>query len=353
MTGRERILNTIRREPADGVPFLFSLTPALQKEFENRHPGEALDEYYGFPIRYVRRSDSRTAGDFSKYYRGRELCEGTTFDEWGIAHEPSTTHHFEHKASPLAGDITLRDIEEYPWPDFGAAYRCDGVPRQVEEIHASGCAARWITGYSTLDFSQQIRGYEQLLIDMIANPDIAAAIMDNVCTRVADACAHAAAAGCDIVGMGEDVGSQRGMIISPAMWREWIKPRFKKIIDATKDAAEDMLFFYHSDGDIRPIIPDLIELGVDVLNPIQPECMDPAEIKDRYGDRLSFWGTIGTQTTMPFGTPDDVRSEVKERIETVGKGGGLVLAPSHVLEPEVPWENVEAFVEAAREYGAG
>jgi uroporphyrinogen decarboxylase len=113
-----------------------------------------------------------------------------------------------------------------------------------------------------------------------------------------------------------------------------------------------VLVFYHSDGNILPIIPELIEIGVDILNPIQPECMDPAELKRMYGDKLSFWGTIGTQTTMPFGTPDDVRNEVCERIATVGKGGGLFLSPSHILEPEVPWANIEAFVEAERKYGS-
>jgi uroporphyrinogen decarboxylase len=109
--------------------------------------------------------------------------------------------------------------------------------------------------------------------------------------------------------------------------------------------------FYHSDGDIEEIIPDLIEIGVDVLNPIQPECMDPAAIKKKYGDRLALWGTIGIQHTMPFGTPEDVKQEVKERIATAGRGGGFVIAPSHEFEPEVPWENILAFFQAVEEYG--
>jgi uroporphyrinogen decarboxylase len=112
-----------------------------------------------------------------------------------------------------------------------------------------------------------------------------------------------------------------------------------------------MLIFYHSDGNATAIVPDLIEIGVDILNPVQSECMDPGEMKRLYGDRLSFWGTIGTQTTLPFGTPDDVRREVKTRMETVGVGGGLVLAPTHMVEPDVPWENLVALVEAVHEYG--
>ena len=99
------------------------------------------------------------------------------------------------------------------------------------------------------------------------------------------------------------------------------------------------------------IIPELIEIGVDVLNPVQPECVDPVALKEQYGDRLSFWGTIGTQTTMPVGTPEEVRENVRHMIETVGKGGGLLVAPTHLLEPEVPWENIEALIQAVKDYG--
>jgi len=102
---------------------------------------------------------------------------------------------------------------------------------------------------------------------------------------------------------------------------------------------------------IEPIIPDLIEIGVTILNPVQPECMDPVKLKEQYGDRLAFDGTMGIQTTMPFGTPEEVDRETKRMIETVGKGGGLIIAPTHVLEPEVPIENIKAFLEAVDKYG--
>jgi uroporphyrinogen decarboxylase len=120
-----------------------------------------------------------------------------------------------------------------------------------------------------------------------------------------------------------------------------------RIIAAARGIKPDLHIFYHSDGDCRAIIPELIEIGVTVLNPVQPECMDPVQLKADYGNKLAFWGTIGTQTTMPFGTPDEIRALVRERIETVGKGGGLLLSPTHTLEPDVPWENVLAFVRAA------
>jgi len=108
------------------------------------------------------------------------------------------------------------------------------------------------------------------------------------------------------------------------------------------------VIFYHSDGNIMEIIPDLIEAGVEILNPVQPECMDPVEVAAGYGDRLSFWGTIGTQTTFPAGSPEDVRKACSDMMNTVGENGGLIIAPTHILEPDVPLKNVEAFVEFVR-----
>jgi uroporphyrinogen decarboxylase len=141
------------------------------------------------------------------------------------------------------------------------------------------------------------------------------------------------------------------LLMSPATWRKFLKGRLAGVIAAARKIKPDVLFDYHSDGYVEPLIDDFIEIGIDSLNPVQPECMDPAKLKRRFGRRLSFWGTIGIQHTMPFGTPAEVASEVKLRCETVGKGGGLYLSPTHVLAPEVPHENIRAFVEAAKKYG--
>jgi uroporphyrinogen decarboxylase len=153
----------------------------------------------------------------------------------------------------------------------------------------------------------------------------------------------------DVLRLGDDVGMQRGLMMSQAAWRRWLKPRLAQVIAAARAIKPDTLVFYHSDGDCRPIVPELIEIGVDILNPVQPECMDPAVMKRLYGDRLSFWGTVGTQTTFPFGTPAEMKAVVVERIATVGRGGGLLLAPTHILEPDVPWENIVAFFAAIDE----
>jgi uroporphyrinogen decarboxylase len=160
-----------------------------------------------------------------------------------------------------------------------------------------------------------------------------------------------AAADVDLLVLGDDIATQRGLMMSLPMWRRIFKPRLRQIIRAAKAIKPDLLIFYHSDGNVWDAIPDLIETGVQVLNPVQPECMNPAEVKRVFGDRLACFGTVSVQRTMPLGTPDDVRAEVRERIQTVGRQGGLLLAPAHVLQPDTPWENVVAFFEAVRAYG--
>jgi uroporphyrinogen-III decarboxylase len=135
------------------------------------------------------------------------------------------------------------------------------------------------------------------------------------------------------------------MMISPAHWRTFLKPRMAQFIAEVKTINPQLKVAYHCDGDLRMIIPELIEIGVDVLNPIQPACMDPDEIKRRFGDRLCFWGSLDEQHTLPFGTADDVRQEVLARLRTIGRNGGLILGPTHHVQMDTPMENFQAMVE--------
>ncbi len=143
---------------------------------------------------------------------------------------------------------------------------------------------------------------------------------------------------------------QHTIMMSEELYRTWLLPRLKRIISAAKAIKPDILIIYHSCGFVEPMIPYLIEAGVDILNPIQPESMNFAEIKRKFGDKISFHGTIGTQTTMPFGTPEEVREAVFKNLRIAGENGGLLVAPTHMLEPEVPVENIVAYIEACRDF---
>jgi uroporphyrinogen decarboxylase len=153
----------------------------------------------------------------------------------------------------------------------------------------------------------------------------------------------------DMIRIGDDVGTQRAMLMAPEMYRQWFKPRYAKIIAAARAVRSDIAVSYHSDGYCWPIIPDLIEAGVTVLNPVQPECLDLKAVKREFGRDLVFLGGIGTQTTMPFTSAADVYRTVRETIDILGPTGYFP-APTHVLEPEVPWDNVLAYLRAVEEY---
>ncbi len=352
MTPRERILRAYRRQEPDRLPWNLGMTPPVLERFRRETGADDPALYYGFDVAWVGPNAPSRPVDWTPYYAGRTFAGPVEWDaEWGYARvqrEPGS--HFRHFESPFDGrDFSADEARRYPLPDYRDPARYAGVAEANRAIQARGLATQFVIGFSTFDFSWLIRGYEPFLADLALGEESAAILMDRVSDTVADALENMAAGGTDIVGCGEDVGMQQALIMGPEIWRREIKPRFRKIIRRAKAARPEVLFFYHSDGNIREIIPDLIEIGVDILNPLQPECLDPAEVKRTFGDRLSFNGAIGTQTVMPRGTPDEVRAAVRHAFATVGRGGGYCCAPSHTLEPEVPWENIVAFVEACRE----
>lgn len=353
MSPRERVLAALRRQRPDRIPKHFDLTPAQEEEFRRRTGSDDVSEHFNLEPRFVGISATSKPRDFSDYLR--DVPDLDHHDEWGVGAISSGFHHFERMVHSLRNARTPRDIAAYPWPDVLAPYRWRSLLADVrcwqQRGHPVSAAPPGACGGSLFETCWYLRGQEQLLIDLYDNPDLATALLDTVNNTLIESSRRLAEAGVDILRLGDDVGSQRAMLMSPDTWRRWFKARLAAVIAIAKRVKPDILVFYHSDGNLEPILPDLIEIGLDILNPVQPECMDPAQIKREYGDRLAFWGTIGTQTTMPFGDPDEVRRVVKERIETVGPEG-LLLAPTHVIEPDVPWENIVAFAEAVEEYGA-
>jgi len=192
------------------------------------------------------------------------------------------------------------------------------------------------------------RGGLALRLSDVAGLDVARDELAGLARAKAEALARA---GVDVLSLGDDVGMPRSMILGPEHWREFLGPRMASIIAAGRAIKPDVRVVYHSDGWYEPIVGDLIDIGVNAINPVQPEHMDAAHIRRRFGTRIAFWGTVGHQTTFAHGTPEDIRREVRERIATLGRAG-LVLCPAYdVPWPEVPWANIAAFLEAADVYG--
>lgn len=352
MNSRERVITAMKRKVPDRVPFCVSgFAGRAYETFKQNSGSDDPVDYFGSDVRSVGFRNPDVLPDYSKYHVNEKFPEGTSFDSHGVAYTPGSVEHFTHIVSPLRNSNELKELMDYPLPDFTGPECFGHLKEEVEKHHKNGFAVSGGMECTLFEWAWQIRGMEEFLADLCTRPEWAEVLVDKWFKARLFMIEKIAAAGADIIRTGDDVGMQTGMMISPGIWRKIFKPRMAKLVSKAKSINKDILIFYHSDGNIEKIIPDLIEIGIDILNPVQPECLDPVKMKKLYGDKLSFWGTIGTQSTMPFGTVTDVRNTVKARIKTCGQNGGLLLAPTHVLEPEVPWENIVAFVEAVKEYG--
>ena len=348
MTPRERVLTAWRRREPDRVPKHATFVPH-QLQQVHQHTGQAPEDAFGFEMRYLSIRPPRVQPDFRRYLPDN-LPPGTTLTEWGMAEKPGSFYHFTEYVHLMASLRDADELDDWPFPDYFDAARYKGLAAQAAAWHEQGYFCTGFLGH-IFETTWYMRSMEQLFIDFAVNRPFAERLLEEVTVRQLHKAVQFAKAGVDALHAGDDIGTQRGMLMSPETWRTWFKPRWARVIAAAKAENPDILVIYHSDGDISAVIPELAEIGVDVLNPVQPECLDVAEVKRLYGDRLAFFGGMGIQTTMPFGTPDKVRAETRRLIETLGAGGGYLIAPTHSLEPEVPWENIVAFFEAVETYG--
>ena len=358
MTVRDNLLATLSRKTPEWVPRGGNLSPAQMEHLKERTGSDDPARYFRMdPLGGVGIGRTRLQTDFSEYHRyyAQPMSpDRTRVDEFGVGWVRGSLFHFEDMVHPMHTFTTLEEFKRFPYPDLTADYRRVGVAERVVELHAEGLpavAAIPCLGGTIFETSWRMRGMENMLADLLVNPDLASYHLDKLTEMAVDNARFLGSCGIDMLHTSDDVATQRGMMMSPDAWRRWFKPRLGAVIAAARERNPNLHVWYHSDGDCRAIIPDLVEIGVTVLNPVQPECMDPAWVKREYGKHLAFWGTIGTQTTLPFGTAAEVRETVKRMIEIVGEGGGLFIAPTHVIEPDVPWENIEALYYACDEFG--
>lgn len=349
MSPRKRVLCAIHGKYPDKVPKEMGFTPAVMERFKQETGSSSPADYFGMETRHVgfKPLQPEHFPDFAEYLRDMPP-NARLMSEYGSASIPANFYHFWGYVFPLRKATTVEDIERYPWPNVTYDYRHEHLEEQVAALHERGYFVDGFAGH-IFETAWQLTGMEKMFVDMVENPPLVKAVLDHI---TADNCFRArrlAEAGVDMLRVGDDVGMKDRLMMKPTLWRKFLKPRLAQEIAAARAVNPNIPVWYHSDGDIRLIIDDLIEVGVTVLNPVQPECLDVYELQRNYGGRVAFWGTIGTQSTMPFATPDEVKATVKEMIDLFAPA--LVLAPTHVLEPEVPWENIVAFFEAVEEYG--
>lgn len=255
--------------------------------------------------------------------------------------------HLTEMVHPLAGDVSEGQVAALPWPTIDERTLADGLRPEIERIHRTGRAAAVMAECTVFEFVWYLRGMDDVFLDLAEGAGPTSYLLDLMTCRSAAVAEAAGSAGADLLCLGDDVGTQRGMMMDPALWRRELKPRLAHVVRVAKLAGVPWVR-YHSDGDIAAIVPDLVEIGIDILNPIQPECMDWRALAAEYGRDLALFGMIGTQTTMPYGTAADVQRAVADLWEGRRAGHRLIAAPTHVLEPDVPWDNVRAFVDAVK-----
>lgn len=354
MTERENFFAIARRAGYERMCVQFDLCPHLQQACGDKI--RALREETG--VSFLPMSPACALPvlnpDTSRFLRYYDtLKPGTAIDTFGVAHEPGSraAMHMTYMRHPMEAMESLEQMQAYPFPQFGAdgaalakAKAANDALRARDRIV---CGEMQCTIWETAWY---MRGMENLMMDMMEESPLAEYLLDRV-TEIAVARAEFfARTGADALFLGDDIGMQRSIMMSVPLYCTWLKPRLKRVIDAARAIRPDILVLYHSCGYVEPFIPHLLEAGVDVLNPVQPECMDFARIHAEYGDVLSFHGTLGTQSTMPFGSPQEVRDVVFRNLDIAGSRGGLFVCPTHMLEPEVPWENIRAYILACHEY---
>lgn len=286
------------------------------------------------------------------------LDENTYRDEWGtLWAKPPTGGHFINVKGPFqTGTPTLADLDRHPWPNPNDPGLVRGLREKALKLRTeTGCAICLTTPDAILAPCQRVRGFAEFMGDMLDNPAFAEGLIEHITVvNVGRMEALVKAVGdiVDIVMFPDDLGFQTQLQLSPSLYRKLVKPRHRRLIDAIKRHSKAKVYI-HTDGSVYGLLRDLIEIGVEILNPVQVSAkdMDSQRLKREFGNNLCFWGAIDTQHVLPHGTPADVEEEVRLRISHLAPGGGYVVASVHNIQAEVPPENVVAMFRAVDKYG--
>jgi len=332
MTNRERVIAALEHRPADRVPYHIGFTQNARAAFIEAYGDSALA-----PIDNCFAGVSAAPGPLEGW-----IDENTWQDQFGVRWDRSVDRDIGIVCNQV---LPERDLSELTFPDPHAPERWEGFGERVAA--AAGCCVQFSIGFSLFERAWTLRGMERLFVDMIEAPDFVDELLDMICDYNVAMVEHAVQHAIDMVHFGDDWGSQRGLLMGPRMWERFLKPRLERQYAAATDAGKFVSI--HSCGHVQEVFDRLIEIGVDCFNPFQPEVMDVYEMKRTYRGRLAFWGGISTQRLLPYGTPDEVRLEVRRLLREVGEGGGYICAPAHSIPGDAKPENIMAMIETVNE----
>jgi uroporphyrinogen decarboxylase len=381
MNSRERLLAALNQKEPDRIPFDLGSTqvtglhvvaydnlrqalglPSVEVQLCDTIQGLALPdddviERLGVDVRGLFPLNSHNwnvheedGGDYWAYH-----------DEWGITHHRPKPNglYFSVVRVPLSDpNLTADDIKKHPWPNMADPERIAGLRELAESYRAAGYGVMLKDPFAGIfEMSQRVVGMENILIMMALRKSVAGALFDQLLELKLsfwDMALPQLADVVDVISQADDYGTQESQLISPDMFREQIKPRLKILFDRVKALAPNAKRFFHSCGNVRPLLPDYIEIGVEILNPvhIRARGMEPAALKREFGTDLVFWGGgVDTQGVLPNGTPQEVKDDVRRNIEALAPGGGYVFNTVHNIQADVPPQNIIAMWEALQEYG--
>jgi len=358
LTSRERVLKTFGKleGSADRPPLQFDLCRKLIEDFGRKlglTPDYSLSYYEDLTYR-ISANEIRTAlgsdvvvvgGTVRKDFVAEKVSENVSRNEFGMAMKP-TELYMEVVECPLSAAESDQDIENYSFPDAYAPGRFEKAARDIEKFKDS----HFIIGdceLSIFELAWHLAGMEKYMMSFALGDSWVVKLNDKVEEWTLGLATQLTRLGVDAIWFGEDLGTQLSMLISPDMWRDRFKPRYTRMIKSLKQLNPELMIIMHSDGAVAPLIDDFIEMGIEIYNPVQPNVpgSDPAELKQKYGGRINFFGGIDQQELLPSGDYDRLKAELEFRAGILGKGGGYLIAPAHIIQADTAPETVERMVE--------
>jgi uroporphyrinogen decarboxylase len=355
MTHKQRVLKAIAGQPVDRLPVQIEIGIGYaDRVAAHWHIAKSeLDEYLGNDLIYVFTLASPEWFRFDPELLARaegfglikiDRAANMIYDNWGVGHDRTSEWPWFH-VHPLADTEAIKGFQ---FPDPAAP----GITDYVAEVcskHGDEYAILLASHLSVFERCWMLRGYDNFMMDLASDTGTADYLLDAVTDYQVGLAEHFCDTGIHCVQMGDDYGEQRGLVMSPRSWRRFFKPRLARIYDVYRKAG--IVVMQHSCGNVLAIIDDLVEIGLEVLHPVQSSVMPIRELADRWGDRLAFFGGIDTQRLMPFGTPEEIDAAVHDAVEILGRHGKYIIAPSQHILSDTAFENIDALIAAARNYG--
>lgn len=348
---RQRVAQALAHQESDRVPFDAAGCGETHRAAESP---EAYDDYCRRgEFRYLRHNPPAVRERFHPYLPGLPLDAEVTY--WGIGRCTLRTregHHAGHQYwHPLAGLNSVVELERYPFPQPIQCQPLAVLAGAVAQAKAADFTVVGNMSQTILETAYLMRGIESLMMDFYERPEYVEALLAKLSQWRQFQARSLAQAGVDVLRIGDDIATQQGLLVGIDLYRQFIKPHHAAVIAAARAVNPNIHVLYHSDGNLTRLLPELIEIGVTAINPVQPECMNPVAVKREFGRHLTLWGCMPVQSLYASGTPDQIVLHLRELVNDLAGGGGLILQFFNMLVTDRVVENVQRFFTAFRALG--